>query len=411
MSYKAIYFYSKRYLEEKEAVEMANHINEILGIDDYHHKILESQKEMELNTSNIIAIILTGATQHKIMQVAKKVKRINIVFTYKIEGLVAEEKAKLLGANCSPAIMDSLGYLTKFKTNITKSISNEQVAKFIDNIDKVDSIKNTTILQIGKKENWVISVPEDVTAYEKLGIKIKFIEQEELLDLYNKGDVFKDSIFEYYNSLPKDGVGENDVYNASKMASCMEYLLQEHKAKGISIACFDLLKSGTSACVGASYINGETDCFVSCEGDLDSALTMLFVKTIAKDKKYFMANPVVVDEQTVNFSHCTAPIKLCPNATCKLMPHHESGIGVSPSVNIASGQEVSLCRVSMLHNKATAKLGLTKDGEKLCVCRTQVDIQVSNFLDNILGCHQLIVFGDIIEKFKSLCKMFNIETK
>jgi L-fucose isomerase-like protein len=47
------------------------------------------------------------------------------------------------------------------------------------------------------------------------------------------------------------------------------------------------------------------------------------------------------------------------------------------------------------------------------LCRTQaiikLDGDVSNWLDNSLGNHQVIVYGNILEKLKVFCRLSDIE--
>ena len=73
---------------------------------------------------------------------------------------------------------------------------------------------------------------------------------------------------------------EEDLWNASRMAFALVTLMEQYDAKAAALACFNLLRTGTTACLGVSYINNSTDMCVSCEGDADSAITMLLMNTV-----------------------------------------------------------------------------------------------------------------------------------
>ena len=103
-------------------------------------------------------------------------------------------------------------------------------------------------------------------------------------------------------------------------------MIEKYKCDGMAIACFDLIAStGINPCLGVSYINGETPYFAACEGDVDSAVTMLFIQALTDDSPW-MANPNLEQDETINFVHCTAPVK---GHKYILRNHHKTGIGAS----------------------------------------------------------------------------------
>ena len=128
----------------------------------------------------------------------------------------------------------------------------------------------------------------------------------------------------------------------------------------MAIACFNLLSLGTTSCLGVSYINDCTAQMAACEGDLDSAVTMLMMKRLT-DTKPWMANPGLHPKGIVNFSHCTAPLAVDGRQDCPyiLRSHHESGIGVSLQVEIPGSVRLTACRVSGVWGTFT---GAGRDG-------------------------------------------------
>lgn len=197
-----------------------------------------------------------------------------------------------------------------------------------------------------------------------------------------------------------------DLLAAARMSGALMRMLEKYEADGMALACFNLLSTGTNCCLGVSYINDCTPYVASCEGDVDSAVTMLAMKQICTTKLW-MANPGLHPDGVINFSHCTAPLDMLHTGKCPytLRNHHESGIGTSLQVDYPIGQVVTACRISDDASKMTVQKGVTVSGEYERACRTQVYVKFDDFrhyLDTVLGCHQVFAFEDIVEEMKLL---------
>jgi L-fucose isomerase-like protein len=174
-----------------------------------------------------------------------------------------------------------------------------------------------------------------------------------------------------------------------------------------------LLRTGTTACLGVSYVNDCTDRCVSCEGDLDSAVTMLLMKKLT-DRPLWMANPGLHPDRVINFNHCTSPAGICAGCTAgyQLRSHHESGIGVSLQVEMPLGCTVTACRISNEASQMTVHRGTTVQGPYEAACRTQTYVRLEDwehYLDTALGCHQVFAFEDVCERLVTMGRLFGLQ--
>ena len=161
-----------------------------------------------------------------------------------------------------------------------------------------------------------------------------------------------------------------------------------------------------------SHLNDSDNSFGACEGDLDSAVTILLLKLIGK-KFVWMANPIIHDDNYIDLVHCTAPRQLNEQIMkYNLLTHHESGKGVSPQVSIPLNKKVTLARIGNNLNNLYICQGLTTENPELPTCRTQIKIQIPSSKDlqnNLLGTHLVMCFGDIIEEMELCADLLNLD--
>ena len=148
-----------------------------------------------------------------------------------------------------------------------------------------------------------------------------------------------------------------------------------------------------------------------CEGDTDSALTMIIVKSLTKQPA-FMANlnDVDLEENTITLAHCTAATTLCK--WCTLRSHFESKIGVSIQGALPL-QNVTVCRIGGNLGKMLICTGkITENLNNPNMCRTQIkvklDARVKDLVSKTLGNHHILTLGDHREELVEFCKLKNI---
>lgn len=188
------------------------------------------------------------------------------------------------------------------------------------------------------------------------------------------------------------------VRQAAAVYGALSDLVAKERLDAVAVRCFDLVTGrGTSGCLALSALN-DAGCVAACEGDLASAVGMLWVKELLGTASW-MANPSHADPATghLRLAHCTIARSLVTG--WELRSHFESGLGVAIAGDLPPGP-VTLLRLGGRRLDAI----FLAEGEAVAVlrredlCRTQVDVQlapgeITEFLERPLGNHLLFVPG------------------
>ena len=280
--------------------------------------------------------------------------------------------------------------------------SPEYIAKRIKTLAKLEKAKkilnNTKLGVIGKPSDWLISsIPNYTVVKDKLGI--------ELIDIPLSKVVDKASKPHFNKLLIEKGFNKEELVKASNIYDALDEIVKEYKLNGLTIRCFDLLKSlKTTSCLALGELN-KRGIVSTCEGDIATMLSMMIVKSIA-DKPSFQANPSRIDTLTndIVFAHCTVPFDMLKSYT--LDTHFESGIGVAIKGQMKE-EKVTIFRMSADLSRYYVTTGkIVKNLNEGDLCRTQVrihlDTDVKELFINPCGNHHVIVYGDEANNIKEL---------
>lgn len=364
----------------------------------------------------LIAFPLSGAVQPLMKQAAQRFGGTLVYAGYVAGNFQQDICDYMLKYNAAPTVMDTWAVLRREGTKVLLAYTKAQFADSVQAFEAYFHVQSAKVILIGDMEPWVISASRDLSVYKRLGITVEQVPQQELRDVYEgledpAGEVFYQHFIPNatYVTEPTDG----DVKNACRMAAAVVQLAKEHQANGVAIACFNLLGTGTTMCLGVSYLNDDSDIVAACEGDVDSVCTMLLLKKLTQTKLW-MANPSIQPDGTINFTHCTAPLGLSPNCPCAygLRSHHESGIGVSVQTEYPVGTSVTACRISNEATELTVQTGISCAGRYEPSCRTQMHVAFADkkrYLDTALGCHQVFAFEDIAHKVTLTAQLLGLQ--
>jgi len=366
----------------------------------------------------LVAVPMSGSVQPDIIHAAKEFKHIALYAAYVQGSLPLEWTNRILCANAAPTVMDVYGVL---KRDLEKTVlllnGHKAFLQYQRACRAYERVKNGRLLMIGEPEPWVISISRNYEDYERnLGVSIVSAEQNELIELYHATNFEEaEAVYQFFrNGAMRIFEPTNeDMIRCARMAWALERLLRRYSADGAAISCFNLIgQTGVNPCIGVSHINSATDRFVACEGDIDSAITMLMMKELT-DEKPWMANPILMEDDTITFSHCTAPFLVHgENQAFTLRNHHETGIGVSPCVSYRPGLQMTLLRYSGISNALTVNTGESLPTELLPTCRTQLRIRLADyhrFISNVIGCHQVMTFQNIEKEARLLSELLHVK--
>ncbi len=364
----------------------------------------------------LVVVPMSGAVQKDILKAAEAFAGVVLYAGY-VQGNAGEEASRLMVKyNAAPTLMDSWSVLRKRHPRALLALDGDQLHKKLRLLSAQEAVRGAKLLLVGEPEPWVISVSRNLEDYRRLGIQVEQIPQQEVADLYAATtDAEGLPYFEKYTQGAKacQEPTEQDLRHAARMTAALRKTLARHQADGMAIACFNLLSLGTTSCLGVSYINDCTEQVAACEGDLDSAVTMLMLKRLTPTKTW-MANPGLHPQGVINFSHCTAPLAVEGRGDCPftLRNHHESGIGASLQVDIPTGLRLTACRISGVWGSYTVQNATAVAGPREECCRTQLYVQLDDFdqyVATALGCHQVFCFEDVAWEFAQLAQWMGLK--
>lgn len=159
-------------------------------------------------------------------------------------------------------------------------------------------------------------------------------------------DISLERVYEYYNQVTDDEVGEacaafagkalacreatpEDLIKAMRLYRAIKRIVEEEKLSALTLSCFKLIEqTGTTGCLALSLLNDD-GIIAGCEGDLQSIFTQLAVKVLT-GKASFMANPSMINARTneIVLAHCTVGIAQTEQYIIRNHFETEMGIGI-----------------------------------------------------------------------------------
>ena len=258
---------------------------------------------------------------------------------------------------------------------------------------------------IGTPSNWLIASNVDyLLAKRRWGVEYT--------------DIALERVYEYFEQITDDEVGEACAHLAGKALACREAtpedmikamrlyralkrIVEEEKLSAITLSCFRLIgQTGTTGCLALALLNDE-GIIAGCEGDLQSIFTMLAAKVLT-GKSTFMANPSMINARTneIILTHCTIGIKQTEQFIIRNHFETESGIGIQ---GILPTGDVTIvkCGGECLDEYYLTSGTLTENTNYINMCRTQVRIKLSSpadyFLKSPLGNHHILLHGNYVQ--------------
>lgn len=263
-------------------------------------------------------------------------------------------------------------------------------------------LAGTRVGVVGTPSNWLVASNVDyLLAKRRWGIEYT--------------DVPLERIYDYYQRMTDDEVGEASAALARKALACREAspedlikamrlyrtirkIVEEEKLGAITLSCFRLIEqTGTTGCLALSLLNDE-GIIAGCEGDLQSVFTMLAVKALT-GKASFMANPSMINARTheIILAHCTIGLNQTEQFIIRNHFETESGIGIQ---GILPAGDVTLvkCGGECLDEYYLGNGTLVENTNYINMCRTQVRVKMNSpadyFLRTPLGNHHILLHGN-----------------
>ena len=373
-------------------------------IDDINASLFKEDLYLSENADDddfSVVFVETGGAEEAFLKIENQISNPCILLTH-------------YKNNSLPACMEIKSYLaTKNKIAFILDTGNDQEqTSMIPELYKVfkakKEISGARLGVVGKPSDWLIYSKVDYQKVEdKFGISLIDIPMEEFqeeIDKHQYGRV------RHLADLKKKWKDPEVLETALCIYGALKRLIIRYNLEGLTVRCFDLLGLyKNTSCLAFALLN-EEGYIATCEGDIPSMLTMLFINKLTGYSS-FQANPSYIDYQKrrILFAHCTVPFDMA--TSYELGTHFESGLGIGVRGELPNG-EVVIAKLGADLKEYVLAAGKIIENPKLNgYCRTQIMVEFNNhemmdFFSSNVGNHIIIsymtnpsLFGLFLELF------------
>ncbi|MFC1912065.1 hypothetical protein ACFLXG_02785 [Chloroflexota bacterium] len=265
-------------------------------------------------------------------------------------------------------------------------------------------------------------LPDLELAQEKLGTEFIPVELRELLaKLPEINGKEAQSVTGRWIQEARESVepSKTDIAEAARIYLSLVYILKREKANALAINCEDMMNSlkAPPPCYALTRLRDE-GIHAACEADVVALLTMMLLGYLT-DKPAFMGNIVgaIPESNTLRISHCVLPTRMAglnqPPSSYTLRDYHGYGQGVTAHVELDTGQEVTIARLSRNLKKIMLLQGELTSCQETVACRTTLSTRVSDvreFVRCAFGNHHVVVYGNHVRQARILGQELGISS-
>lgn len=308
-------------------------------------------------------------------------------------------------------------------SNFTYTVGSRIDEDWVDAIRMIRALKDSHIGIIGSRAHGFFNVGvSELAMYEKFGTMIDYFTLNALWDLKPRlQDVEKyRKLME--TTFPASPLEEDKKQKVYELAAKFRRLADESKLTAIAVRCWPEFAAGygIAPCAAMSLVQSD-GLLLSCEGDLDCAITMI-CHSAAGAETPFMADlsQVNPDENSALMWHCgVAPCNLTDGAcTPTLDTYHSGGRGVTAGFVMKSGR-INMARLDSIngHYRLFSRAGEALPMKKELAgtyARVRFDQPMKDVLDTVIyngiAHHVSMVYGDFSKVFGIFCRLKGIES-
>ncbi|MCB2155650.1 hypothetical protein KQI84_12255 [bacterium] len=283
--------------------------------------------------------------------------------------------------------------------------NHEQVRQAIAAARAARKLRQSVLGIIGMPSAWLVaSIPSESAIRDRIGVRLERIPWSNVpIDL--TPDKSEESP---WRDAPRHTheVSEDALERALAFSRNLRRYVRSKQLDAVAVECFSLLKTHhVSGCLALADLL-ENGLPASCEGDVCSALGMMFAQAALPDDVPlpWMANMTFRTGNRFWFSHCTVPPGNVKSV--ELRTHFESDSSVAIHGTYEEGSTVTLLRLAADLKTAYLTRGVIASAEAVETrCRTQIAVDVEAQPTEILGNHHLLISGDQTMPLEMLLKL------
>ncbi|KXA98058.1 hypothetical protein AKJ37_01490 [candidate division MSBL1 archaeon SCGC-AAA259I09] len=287
----------------------------------------------------------------------------------------------------------------------------------------VKNLEESKILCIGEPNEFFKGGLAARAAVDKFRPGINYMSFETFQEKLEEKNLESEEIVKVKNQFLEnaetvsDEIDEETSLKSARVYVVLKELIRERGYDGITINCLsgilDLVD--TTPCLAFQRLRDEGTPAV-CEADIPQLVTTILLRYIA-DRPTFINDPVIVpDENRVIVAHCTAPTRMTgfdeEAQRYDASLHHETKLGLAPSVEFKEGQEITLAGVSHSFDEMIATSGrITRNTDyHICINQAEIEVEDAQFLfNNFKGFHWVLVYGNWMEELKKAVDLLGME--
>lgn len=303
----------------------------------------------------------------------------------------------------------------------------KEVADYIHSVSCAKTIRAAKIGLIGYADMGLYACAYDKTGlFNKLGIDIENYDGYRIADLMNTFP--EDKVKETMEWIRKSTVSQNNVSDAALERVTRLYLAMKDKADGrgldaISVKCVDgITKLGFNPCLAQSLL-ADKDLSVICECDAYGLVTSIILSTVTGNTSAFVEHYEVIDNDVLVGVCGFIPRDFIDGSfEIKSANLGEYNTGISNVSRLKTGEitygrfynDKGEFKLFLSHGKTKpnpkwTELGWEEPTPDFPAALLELEMPVEEYLDKVPGQHIIMVFGNYVEKVKTVCDLLDIE--
>ena len=325
-------------------------------------------------------------------------------------------------------IIKELGY--KYKIIMEKPDSEHryaEVADYIHSVSCAKTVKASRIGLIGYADMGLYACAYDKTGlFKKIGIDIENYDGYIIADLMNTFP--EDKVKETMDWIRSTTKAQNTIADAPLEKVARLYLAMKDKADGrqldaVSVKCVDgITKLGFNPCLAQSLL-ADKDLSVICECDAYGLVTSIILSTVTGNTSAFVEHYEVFDTSVLVGVCGFIPRDFIDgDFEIKSANLGEYNTGISNVSKLKTGEvtygrffndngkfKLFLAHGETKPNPKWTELGWEEPTPDFPAALLELEMSVDEYLDKVPGQHVIMVFGDYVEKVKTVCNLLDIE--
>lgn len=318
----------------------------------------------------------------------------------------------------------------KYKLILTKPDSDhafDQVADYIHSVSCAKTVRASRIGLIGYADMGLYTLAYDKTGlFKKLGIDIEDYSGYEIANLMQAFP--QEKVQQTIDWIKATTKSENVIADKAMENVARLYLAMKDKSDGrnldaIAVKCVNgITKLGFNPCLAQSLL-ADKDVSVICECDAYGLVTSIILSTVTGNASAFVEHYEVFDNEVL-VGVCGFIPKDFIDGDFKIKASNlgEYNTGISNVSKLKTGEvtygrfynengkfKFFLCHGNTKPSPKWTELGWAEPTPDFPAVLLELEMPVQKYIENVPGQHVIMVYGDHVEKIKTVCDLLDVE--